>query len=426
MNRIKLAMSGKVKTMSGKLKPKFSNCSLLTVLTLSLFAVLLSAPVSAQEKESVEVADSLLDRSAIKSMIDRGSNWVIDHQRPDGSWGSFEGDPGITAMALKSIIDGPRAYREEDGPFISAAVKYLLSFQQPDGGVYIPDQGLMNYKTSVTVLALTALDRGRSEPRYREEVARMRDYITGIQCSEQSKPVAYDPKTHSHSYGGIGYGSDRRPDLSNTQLALEALQAAGLSEDSEVWRRASRFVSRCQNRKSSNDVLSGEKYSSTNDGGFYYHPGESKAGSVVNEDGSQSFSSYGSMTYAAVKSLIYAGLRKDDPRIEAALAWIRAHWTVEENPGMASPLNADRGQMGYYYYLAVMTRALEVLGESVVVDSSGQEHNWAQEVAQVLMKRQRADGSWSNEVDRWWEGDPVLATSYALQALNVCYENLED
>ncbi|MGE4619620.1 MAG: prenyltransferase/squalene oxidase repeat-containing protein [Planctomycetota bacterium] len=384
-------------------------------------------PLLAQETGEKETTRSQsIDRNALKSVIDRGANWIIDHQRPDGSWGSFAGDPGITAMALKSIIDSPRAYREEDGPFISSAVKNLLSHQQKDGGVYVPDQGLMNYKTAVTILALTALDSGRTEPRYSAEVARMRDYIAGIQCSEESKPVPYDAKSHINSFGGIGYGSDRRPDLSNTQLALEALRAAGLSEDSDVWRRASLFISRCQNHEASNDALDGKKQVSTGDGGFYYHPGESKAGTVVNEDGSQAFSSYGSMTYAAVKSLIYAGLEPDDPRIQAAIGWISEHWTVDENPGMATPLNASRGQMGYYYYLAVMARTLEVLGEPVLTDSTGTQHIWAQEIAGALLSRQASDGSWTNEVDRWWEGDPILASSYALQALNICYKNLED
>ncbi len=412
--------------MNGSVNRTLIGGSLVAVFWLLLLVIVVPASSDAQTTGSAETVESKIDRGAVKAMIDRGANWIIDRQRPDGSWGSFAGDPGITAMALKSIIDGPRAYREEDGPFISASVKYLLSLQQPDGGVYIPDQGLMNYKTSVAILALTALDHGRAEPRYRAEVARMRDYITGIQCSEQSKPVAYDATTHINSYGGIGYGSDRRPDLSNTQLALEALRAAGLSEDSEVWRRASRFVSRCQNSKSSNDALDGKKYTSTGDGGFYYHPSESKAGTVTHEDGSQSFSSYGSMTYAAVKSLIYAGLKKDDPRIQQALLWIRGHWTVIENPGMATPMSEDRGQMGYYYYLAVLTRTLELLGDATITDIEGHQHHWAQEVAQVLLQRQRADGSWANEVDRWWEGDPVLATSYALQALNICYKHLEE
>ncbi|MGE4602099.1 MAG: prenyltransferase/squalene oxidase repeat-containing protein [Planctomycetota bacterium] len=412
--------------MNKNVGPASSACLLMVLWLLLGVTGLSPLPTQARADDQVEDPVSKLDRDAIKKMIDRGANWIIDHQRPDGSWGSFAGDPGITAMALHAIIDSPRAYREEDGPFISAAVHYLLSHQQKDGGVYIPDQGLMNYKTSVTILALTALDAGRDKPRYRAEVARMRDYIAGIQCSEQSKPVAYDRIAHINSFGGIGYGSDRRPDLSNTQLALEALRAAGLSEDSDVWRRASVFISRCQNRKSSNDALDGKKQVSTEDGGFYYHPGESKASTVVNDDGSKSFSSYGSMTYAAVKSLIYAGLKRDDPRIVAAIDWIREHWSVDENPGMATPLNAARGQMGYYYYLAVMARALEVLGDSTLTDSSGQEHRWAEEIAGALLQRQAAAGSWSNEVDRWWEGDPVLATSYALQALNICYRNLED
>lgn len=421
-----LMVRGKDKEMNKNMGSGSSACLLVMLWLLMGISGFLSSPVEVRADDPVENPASKLDRGSVKEMIDRGANWIIDHQRPDGSWGSFAGDPGITAMALHAIIESPRAYREEDGPFISAAVQNLLSHQQQDGGVYIPDQGLMNYKTSVTILALTALDAGRDKPRYRSEVARMRDYIAGIQCSENSKPVAYDPATHTNSFGGIGYGSDRRPDLSNTQLALEALRAAGLSEDSDVWRRASVFISRCQNRKSSNDVLDGKKQASTEDGGFYYHPGESKAKTVVNDDGSESFSSYGSMTYAAVKSLIYAGLDREDPRIVAAINWIRQHWSVDENPGMATPLNASRGQMGYYYYLAVMARALEVLGDSTVTDSTGQQHPWAEEIASALLKRQADDGSWSNEVDRWWEGDPVLATSYALQALNICYKNLED
>ena len=395
------------------------------LLAIPLLVGLCWFPSSSLARQDAPVERGL-DRAVLKDVIDRGANWIIDHQRPDGSWGSYAGDPGITAMALKSLVDSPRAYREEDGPFISAAVKYLLSHQQPDGGVYLPDQGLMNYKTSVTVLALTALDAGRKKPRYLAEVARMRDYIAGIQCSEQSTPLGYDPRTHVRSYGGIGYGSDRRPDLSNTQLALEALEAAGLSEDSEVWRRAVRFISRCQNKKATNDALEGVSRTSTEDGGFYYHPDESKAGTVTNEDGSQSFSSYGSMTYAAVKSMIYAGLQRDDPRLKSAVEWIRTHWSVTENPGMATTENPTRGQMGYYYYLAVMARALQVLEVTTLTDPDGQEHHWAQEIAAALIERQRSDGSWSNEIDRWWEGDPVLATSYALQALNICYRTMEE
>ena len=367
-----------------------------------------------------------LDKAGLKKSIDRGANWLIDNQRSDGSWGSMAGDPGITGMVLKALADTPRAYREKDGPFVTAAVQSLLDQQQDDGGVYIPGQGLMNYKTSIAILALSALDHNRKEPLYRDAIARMRDYVAGLQCAEDSTPVAFDRKKHTGSYGGVGYGSDRRPDLSNTQLALEALHAAGLTEDSDVWKRAQVFISRCQNRKSANDVLDGVKKASSEDGGFFYHPDESKAGKTVDAAGAVTFSSYGSMTYAAVKSLIYAGLGKDDPRVSSAVEWISRNWTVTENPGMATPEQPARGQTGYFYYLAVMARTLEVLGQKELVDAEGKSHDWAREIATVLLERQGNDGSWTNPVDRWWEGDPVLATSYAVQALNICYANMEE
>ena len=41
-------------------------------------------------------------------------------------------------------------------------------------------------------------------------------------------------------------------------------------------------------------------------------------------------------------------------------------------------------------------------------------------ITEALAKRQRPDGSWINESDRWMEGDPNLVTGYALLALSYC------
>lgn len=367
-----------------------------------------------------------VDRSKAKDAIDRGANWLIDQQREDGSYGSYRGDVGITAIVLRALADCPRGYREEDGPFISSAIQYLLNNRQPDGGIFETDQGLMNYKTSMSLMALAAIDSGREKPVYGEVIANARDFITSLQLAEDTKPIAYDPQRNLRAYGGIGYGGDRRPDLSNTQIAIQALRAANLAEDSDVYLRARKFLSRCQNRNESNDFLDGANHRSTEDGGFFYYPGESKAQNLQNEDGSRSYTSYGSMTYAGVKSLIYSGVDREDPRVQAALKWIADNYTVSENPGMATKDNRSRGQMGVFYYYEVMARTLSAVGESVIVDSAGTQHNWAKELAQELISRQREDGSWVNPVDRWWEGDPVLVTAYAVEALSICRKYLED
>ena len=386
---------------------------LASILPLSM--LLLSTALPAQ-----------VDRSSVSAAVDRGANWLIDHQREDGSYGTHSGDVGITALVLRALVDCPRGYREEDGPFISSAVKHLLSNRQPSGGIFEAGEGLMNYKTSMSIMVLTALDAGRREPRYREVVEKARDFVASLQCAEDSKPIAYHPEKNLRAYGGIGYGGDRRPDLSNTQMALEALRAANLAEDSDVFLRARLFLNRCQNRKDSNDFLDGTGHRSTEDGGFFYYPGESKARNVTNSDGSRSYSSYGSMTYAGVKSLIHSGLERDDPRVKAALAWISANFVVTENPGMATVENPSRGQMGGFYYYDVMARALSAIGDPVVVDSDGNSHRWAEELAQELISRQGDDGSWINPVDRWWEGDPVLTTAFAVETLSICLKFLKE
>jgi squalene-hopene/tetraprenyl-beta-curcumene cyclase len=118
------------------------------------------------------------------------------------------------------------------------------------------------------------------------------------------------------------------------------------------------------------------------------------------------------MTYAGLKSMIYAGVSRDDPRVKAAFEWIRKHYTLEENPGM--------GAQGLYYYYHTFAKALATLGEAKLVDANGQSHDWRADLAQHLIAAQKPDGSWINDNPRWLEGDPNLATAYALLALSYC------
>ena len=111
------------------------------------------------------------------------------------------------------------------------------------------------------------------------------------------------------------------------------------------------------------------------------------------------------MTYHAFKSYIYAGLKKDDPAVKGALAWIEKNYSVEENPGL--------GQQGQFYYYRVLAKALEAWGEKEIGG-----HDWARDLADKLVSLQKPDGSWVNTADRWQEGDPVLVTAYSLDALS--------
>ena len=118
------------------------------------------------------------------------------------------------------------------------------------------------------------------------------------------------------------------------------------------------------------------------------------------------------MTYAGLKSMIFAGVANDDPRVVAASDWLRKHYSFEENPGM--------GQAGLFYYYHTASKALSVLGEDPFLDAAGKPHDWRGELTAALLARQQEDGSWINANDRWMEGKPVLTTSYALLALANC------
>jgi squalene-hopene/tetraprenyl-beta-curcumene cyclase len=190
---------------------------------------------------------------------------------------------------------------------------------------------------------------------------------------------------------------------------IEALHDVGRGPDDPALQKALVFVSRCQNLESAENTT--QFAAKVNDGGFYYTiaaGGSSQAGETP--DGG--LRSYGSMTYAGLKSMIYAGVTKDDQRVKAALQWIRKHYSLNENPGM--------GDAGLYYYYNTFAKSLGTLGEDQLVDAAGKVHDWRADLIEKLLSTQQPDGSWVNSNTRWLEGDPHLATAYSLLALSYC------
>ena len=151
------------------------------------------------------------------------------------------------------------------------------------------------------------------------------------------------------------------------------------------------------------------------DGGFFYEIPREKIDPSTSPERytpEGGIRSYGSMTYAGLKSMIYAGLTKDDPRVKAATEWVQMHYTVETNPGM--------GNAGLYYYYHTFASGLANAGLVEVTDVEGKTHNWREDLIAELAERQNSDGSWANENGRWFENDKNLSTAFALMALSYC------
>jgi len=318
-------------------------------------------------------------------------------QSADGSYSSQVG-PGVTALITTALL---KHGRQPSEPMIARSLKYLEGFIQPAGGIHQKGTLYRNYETCLSILCFS---EANTNGRYDKTLKRADAFLKGIQWDEGEGKSKSDL-----GYGGGGYGKHKRPDLSNTNFLVEALRATGNDEDSEAIQRALIFISRCQNLESEHNR---SPFSSKNpDGGFYYTVdagGSSQAGETANGG----LRSYGSMTYAGLKSMIYAGVDPDDPRVKAAVQWVQKHYDLSSNPGL--------GKAGLYYYYHTFAKALYAINQPLIEDGDGKKHDWRAELIAELANRQQSDGSWVNENDRWLEGDRNLVTGYALLALAYC------
>lgn len=331
--------------------------------------------------------------------IAKGVQFLRGIQNDDGSY-SAELGPGITSLVTTSLL---RQGIPEQDPVIARSLNYLEQFVQDDGGIYKSESIYRNYETSLAMMCFAQC----KAPRFKTYLKRAEAFVKKIQWDEEEGHEA-----DSTSYGGAGYGKHKRPDLSNTTFMVEALKSAGVEADDPAMQRALTFISRCQNLETQHNTTPFSN--KVGDGGFYYTcaaGGSSQAGMTENEG----LRSYGSMTYAGLKSMIYAGLDKDDPRVKAATQWIGKNYTLDVNPGMRAKYD------GLYYYYHTFAKALSVLGTNAVKDDEGNEHNWKAELVATLADKQQENGSWVNESsERWLEGDAELVTAYALLSLSHC------
>ncbi len=335
------------------------------------------------------------DAPSIDGLTRKAVNFLKPRQSAEGSWSGDRKEPGITALVVTALLRSTLVTPND--PSITRGLAYLEQFIGPSGG--LSEAAHANYATSV---ALMAFREANTNGKYDNFLKGSQKFLVGKQWDETEGKDKSDA-----FYGGAGYGGKNdRPDLSNTAFMIEALRDSGLPADDPALQKALVFVSRSQNLKGEfNDQPWAEK---VNDGGFIYTPakgGSSMAG--ANDDGG--LRSYAGMTYAGLKSMIHAGLKPDDPRVKAAINYIKKNYSVDENPGM--------GQKGLFYYYQPFAKAFSLLGEDKFTDSEGKAHVWRADLVGALAKRQDANGSWVNKADAFMEGDPNLVTSYALLAL---------
>ena len=334
----------------------------------------------------------------IEDSVSAGAQFLLEKQAADGHWSDPQ-MPALTALPLWALANARAGQKSVPSNRLEQALSrgaaFVLSTQRPDGGFYVPKpgrggSGLGNYNTSVCLSAL--FDSGRAP---REALLKARSYIASSQL------VGDDTMA-----GGFGYDkvSRRRyADLSNTSYAMSAMAKTATLEEFRTggrrvdidWDKALSFVQNLMEKEGPDK------------GGAAYNERTPQAGTATNAQGRVHLRAYGSMTYAAVLSMCSAKLDRGDPRVRQSLEYLTKYWSVDENPGM--------GNQGLYYFFDIMARALS----AARVDRVGG-HDWKKELSAKVMSLQKADGSWANDNNRFWEADPVLCTSFAMLVLALC------
>ncbi len=346
-----------------------------------------------------------LPPAAAKAEV-KGVHWLLAHQNKSGAWLHFVGPAG-TALVVKGLI---QAGYSPNFPAIKKAMKYIESYRQSDGGFY--KNALPNYNTDIVLSTLALLPHRQ----YAAQIKKAQKFLISMQYKPGMKTVQGKIVTRKSSwYGGVGYGNTR-PDLSNTSFFIQALHDSGMPPTNPALKRALVFVTRCQMNSETNPMKFAK---GVNNGGFIYSAAMGGMSSFGDRDkltGGSVLTAYGSMTYAGLKSMIYCGLTKKDPRVQAAIKWIRHHWTLSSNPGTGG------SKMGLYYYYLMFSRAMHALHMPVIRDASGVKHHWRREMDHALVARQFKQGYWKNGAQgrgrgRWLEFNPTLVTSYCLLIL---------
>ena len=133
-------------------------------------------------------------------------------QAEDGSFSSKTG-PGVTGLVVAGLlaVDLPA-----DNPIVAKSLKYLQNTKHEDGGLYAPKSTHANYETCLAIMAFSKANR---DGKYTELIRGAEKFVKQQQWDEGE-----GIKSDDVAYGGAGYGSKSRPDLSNTAFLIDALR----------------------------------------------------------------------------------------------------------------------------------------------------------------------------------------------------------
>ena len=329
-----------------------------------------ASPVALSFPSSLIAAPPAAD---LKAVVDKAVKFLTTAQKDAGNFSADPrgGEPGLTALIAAALVRNGVAGRQP-GRRQGAQVPRN---EDPEGRRRLRPGAVELHD----VLAIVAFKEANAGGKYDKVIDAAVKYVRSLQFAEGLTETGPEVRRR-----GLRQAESQGPARTCRTRSSWSRRCwpAGVSKDDPAIKKALVFISRSQNLKSefNNQPFAG-KTTDEDQGGFVYNLLDQDNEKSEKRTAEGGLRSEGGMTYAGLKSFLYAGVAKDDPRVKAAVAWIRKHYTVTENPG--------QGQAGLFYYYHTFAKAMDALGEDPFVDAKGVKHDWRQELFDELKKRQK-------------------------------------
>ena len=372
------------------------------------------------------------DPKATEQALARAVDYLWSKQAEDGSWrsekyGMLRGGESLTPFVLNAILQTAILQTTDEMPSDAAgkvllAAEFIEQHVDEQGAIGRSDPDVLEYPVYSTAYAVQCL---RRIEQYQKLLGGRRFHSTGLMQAFLISAQYQEANGFSETdvpYGGWGFNSPVRSgvvghmDLAHTRKALAALQSLPLSPEAiAIRQRALWFLWLMQKHP---DAVASQPHPveitdperrSPFDGGFYFSPVALSANKALYDEENFCWRSYATATCDGILALLAAGVDQDDPRLAAAVDWLKEHSDVDYPQGVPTDHPEPWGDAVRFYHYSVRAevyRRLNFPGEDQA------------RLAAAVIAHQRSDGSFVNTMSPLMkEDDPMLCTTLAVMAL---------
>jgi len=342
------------------------------MLSLALFtSFALAGTFGASQPDKVS-NEPLADQ--VRKAIDRGVNYLKDHQQPNGGWEdkvlTLNQPGGQSALALLALLN---AGVNADDEIVKKGLDYIRGLENPT-----------TYVRSLQTMVLVEAARPQDLERIQENVKHL--LKIAIKDGGNLQGWSYDRS-----------GQNVRPDNSNTQYAILALWVARQSGvDKALWEQVRDYFTRTQSKtgawsyaREGGGLVAGERLTMVSAGlsGLFMAEMELTAGREN------------------LDPVAICGLYEENQAIKKGLAWI-------SSPAAGGDGFSIAVGPGTFYNLYGIERLGRLSGQRFLGP-----HDWYREGCTWLVQKQhQEDGSWS--INETWDMWPTVSTSFAVLFLS--------